>query len=69
MTKKLRQVQFSEKFTLPGEQNIKQMVMHKDIQKSNGKTCVYCAPVDDKGRIEASRGYYIDWETEVTILD
>lgn len=62
---KLRDVQYNQSYTLPGEQGERRTRM-TNIRSRDGITQVYSVPYAE-GRYHPTRGYWVDWDTEVTV--
>lgn len=64
---KIRELDYNTSYVLPGEKGEKRTVLKYDSRFKNGQTQVYAAPYVN-GVLQTSRGYWIDWNTEVEVV-
>jgi len=67
MKQKLRFTPGTQNFKLPGEEGLKRIHFEKGNRRKDGTMQVYVCPVEGN-RIWMDRGYWVDWDTEVTWL-
>lgn len=64
---KIRELDYQTSYLLPGEKGEKRTVLRFGSRLKNGQTQVYAGPYVN-GVLQTSRGYWVDWNTEVEIV-